>query len=191
MADHLSALAARALGVARVARPRPAARFEPQPVDELDPVSAPQRRRSTIHAAERPPAAPPPVQAGPSAESRATTRTHADPVLLVPSAEADAEQPPSTAPPPARRGGEPAPRTNGPRTPPPSPLVAAQVAGRRASQPRRETRRDEPPEVHVTIGRIEVRAVAPPAPAPTRRPLPQPVPLSLDEYLEQRRSGRR
>jgi len=191
MADYLSALAARALGVARVARPRPAARFEPQPIDELGPASAPELQRSTTLAAERPPAAPAPAQSAPMAESRAATRWHDDPASPAPSAEAEAAQPPLNAKPPARRDGESPPRTDGARMPPPSPLVAAQIAGRRASPPRHETRHEEPPAVHVTIGRIEVRAVAPPAPAPARRPRPQPVPLSLDEYLEQRRSGRR
>ena len=50
---------------------------------------------------------------------------------------------------------------------------------------------DQPPAVRVTIGRIEVRAVVPPPQAPPR-PAPRgPAPLALDEYLEQRRSGRR
>lgn len=48
-----------------------------------------------------------------------------------------------------------------------------------------------PPAIHVTIGRVEVRAVAPPAAA---RPTPQPKPVKpampLADYLEQRnRSG--
>jgi len=44
----------------------------------------------------------------------------------------------------------------------------------------------ERPVVHVTIGRIEVRAVTPPAAAPEPRPAPgwTPPVLSLDEYLK-------
>jgi hypothetical protein len=45
------------------------------------------------------------------------------------------------------------------------------------------------PVVKVTIGRVEVRAVAPPAPPPrTRRPGPK---LTLEHYLEQRAKGER
>lgn len=46
------------------------------------------------------------------------------------------------------------------------------------------------PTIQVTIGRIEVRAIQPPAPAARPRPArPQPV-LSLDRYLQQRKGGR-
>lgn len=47
------------------------------------------------------------------------------------------------------------------------------------------------PAIRVTIGRIEVRAVSPPVPAP-RSSTPRPAPaLSLQEYLEQRDGGKR
>jgi len=46
-----------------------------------------------------------------------------------------------------------------------------------------------PPIIRVTIGRVEVRAAAPPAP-PVRLPERQPT-LSLDDYLVARREGRR
>ena len=47
------------------------------------------------------------------------------------------------------------------------------------------------PIIRVTIGRIDVRAVLPSAPAPTRKaPTASPV-LSLDEYLKQRDGGQR
>lgn len=45
------------------------------------------------------------------------------------------------------------------------------------------------PAIHVTIGRIEVRATPAPAPAP-RKPATAPV-MSLDEYLKMRNGGRR
>jgi hypothetical protein len=58
------------------------------------------------------------------------------------------------------------PRSNGPAAPPPAP-------------------------VHVTIGRIEVRATTPAADRPpVRRPAPQPR-LSLEDYLSGRRGGAR
>ena len=40
------------------------------------------------------------------------------------------------------------------------------------------------PSVHVTIGRVEVRAVLPPAPEPRPVPAPSSTRLSLDEYLK-------
>jgi len=46
------------------------------------------------------------------------------------------------------------------------------------------------PTVHVTIGRIEVRAVTSPAPAPSR-PASKPAVTSLEEYLRERSGGRR
>jgi hypothetical protein len=54
--------------------------------------------------------------------------------------------------------------------------------------------RNSPPEptptVHVTIGRIEVRATHPPDP-PRRKPAPRPTVMSLDEYLQSRTNGER
>jgi hypothetical protein len=50
---------------------------------------------------------------------------------------------------------------------------------------------EERPIVRVTIGRIEVRAVTPPAPAPRQAARP-PVPkLTLDDYLKSRNEGAR
>ena len=48
------------------------------------------------------------------------------------------------------------------------------------------------PTIRVTIGRIDVRAVMPPAPpAPRSRPSRPGPTLSLEDYLQQRREGRR
>jgi hypothetical protein len=55
---------------------------------------------------------------------------------------------------------------------------------------RRPARSDEPPHVHVTIGRVDVRAVFAPA-EPTHAPAPRPRPTTLAEYLKQREGGRR
>ena len=51
------------------------------------------------------------------------------------------------------------------------------------------SKREAAPTIHVSIGRIEVRAVAPPAPQPApARPAPA---MSLDEYLRAHNGGRR
>lgn len=49
------------------------------------------------------------------------------------------------------------------------------------------------PTIHVSIGRIEVRAVTPPTPSPAPSPAPtRPAPaMSLDEYLRANNGGRR
>jgi hypothetical protein len=69
-----------------------------------------------------------------------------------------------------------------------------------APQPDLRSRRDsqsaaEPaaaPTIHVTIGRVEVRAVVQPAAAARRRPAAaSPAVMSLDEYLKQRAGGDR
>jgi hypothetical protein len=43
------------------------------------------------------------------------------------------------------------------------------------------------PVIQVTIGRVEVRAAAPPASPPPPRPAPAPPRMTLDEYLRARR----
>ena len=46
-------------------------------------------------------------------------------------------------------------------------------------------------EIHITIGRIEVRAVhPPPEPLPQQRPAPASPKISLEEYLKQRNGAR-
>jgi len=74
--------------------------------------------------------------------------------------------------------------------PKPRPLVLEAVIARPREAPHAEPKATR--TIHVTIGRIEVRAVMPPAP-PAPRPRPtQPVPLlSLEDYLKQRNEGRR
>jgi hypothetical protein len=57
------------------------------------------------------------------------------------------------------------------------------------SAPREEsTQTQPPPTIEVTIGRIEVRALTPPAPPPRRRH--EPPRLSLDDYLRAQGGGR-
>jgi hypothetical protein len=99
-------------------------------------------------------------------------------------------------------------RPPGPRAePPPAPALdrvpAAPVTGIRRERPRPaatgERPANDPTEagtVHVSIGRIEVRAAQPAAPP---RPMPEPPPpptpraptLSLDDYLRRREGGGR
>jgi hypothetical protein len=47
------------------------------------------------------------------------------------------------------------------------------------------------PTIHVTIGRIDVRAITPPAPPPQAKPGRRGPALSLDEYLKQGKGGGR
>lgn len=93
------------------------------------------------------------------------------------------------------RSNERAPIAHDPRNapePPPRRIVVDAANARHRSE--REPARIEPmppvtePVVNVTIGRVEIRAVAPP---PRTRQSPQtPKPLSLDDYLKQRGGGR-
>ena len=63
-------------------------------------------------------------------------------------------------------------------------------SGQEAQVTRQRHEPDASPALKVTIGRVEVRAVLPPAtaPAPVPRPAPQ---LTLDEYIKQRKQGLR
>jgi hypothetical protein len=49
---------------------------------------------------------------------------------------------------------------------------------------------EQPPTISVTIGRVDVRAIFAPSPAP-RASRTQPAAMSLDEYLKRRSEGRR
>ena len=72
---------------------------------------------------------------------------------------------------------------------------AAQPLTTPVAQPARARgfeRRDEPPHVTVTIGRVDVRAVFPLQAETPRTPAPRPGPTTtLAEYLKQRERGRR
>ena len=77
-------------------------------------------------------------------------------------------------------------------TPRPTPAATMPVAGQSAwsaystaRSPARAAKAEEPTEVHVHIGRIDVTAVHEPA-APRRRPAGAPAPMSLDTYLARR-----
>jgi hypothetical protein len=65
------------------------------------------------------------------------------------------------------------------------PTLAPAAAPREAAPPAAV------PSVHVTIGRVEIRAVMPPAPEPRPAPAPSGSRLSLDEYLKRVNGGSR
>jgi len=68
---------------------------------------------------------------------------------------------------------------------PPIPTFPSGVDRHR--EPAESASRPAVPDIHVTIGRLEIRA-AKPAQRPRRTPAQAPV-MSLDEYLRQRASG--
>jgi hypothetical protein len=68
----------------------------------------------------------------------------------------------------------------------PAPLAAPR--GEREGGPREAGAPPPAPQIHVTIGRLEIRAAGQPAPAPRRAREPAAV-MSLDDYLRQRASG--
>jgi hypothetical protein len=209
MADYLAGLAARALGVEMVVRPRPAARFEPQAPEEPEslPVAGAPELDLKGRAAE--PAAPtvradpiPPDKPLHAREPAGEEAGHAAAVVSPAPAESRVKQreqelvrPSSVAStthtaPRDRREREVARPERIVERPATTVRPASRLTAARRAMPAKQIR-DEPPPVRVTIGRIEVRAVVPP-PQAAPRPAPRrPAPLSLDEYLEQRRSGRR
>jgi hypothetical protein len=190
--DYLAGLAARALGIAPIVRPRPAARFESQRLEEHETASI----AASPDLPRRP--APSPLTTTPPAEAEPAERADpAGPAAPASPVERDlGSLPIGDEANLAAPDGQPSPRAAAPRgmtvAPVPRAERAVAVVGTTAKRPsaRAETPRREPPPVRVTIGRIEVRAVAQP-PVPQRPAPHQPPPLSLDEYLELRRSGRR
>jgi hypothetical protein len=67
------------------------------------------------------------------------------------------------------------------RVEPRAPAWTTRASGRRATP--------SPPTIQVTIGRVEVRAVQPPSPAPAPPPAAEPPALTLDDYLVARDKG--
>jgi hypothetical protein len=93
------------------------------------------------------------------------------------------------APPPAAPAPPWAPR--GERRQPQRLITQRRAAVARAAAPTRRVRAEPqaPPTVHVTIGRLEVRASSPPAAPRSRAVTPQAPKLGLDEYLRARSGG--
>jgi hypothetical protein len=205
MGDFLQQLAERSLGVAPAVRPRPASRFEPPPVEELEvppglEPSVPAQRvdgpvSEPVAGSETSGQSPPAQAAGGSRDSADAAATPPPARPARPPAPREAARPETNVREASSARDRPVGRQPGdvvrPEREPEQPAVRTQLR-RRAARPTSapETHVSEPPAVQVTIDRIEVRAVAPPPPRPGANPR-RPAPLSLDEYLEQRRSGRR
>ncbi|MFN7949727.1 MAG: hypothetical protein U0Z53_30520 [Blastocatellia bacterium] len=77
------------------------------------------------------------------------------------------------------------------------PSVAPLVAGRQADEVMKagtatsQTEQESAPVIRISIGRVEVRAVMPTAPAPRTAPARPRPGLSLDDYLREREGGKR
>jgi hypothetical protein len=94
--------------------------------------------------------------------------------------------PPPVAPTPGE-SRQPLPRAEPLLAPPAVRLI--EPAMRASAQAAREREPAEPSAIHVTIGRVEVRAVVPPAPQQPAPPARKPSPvIPLDDYLRQQRS---
>ena len=218
MSDYLTNLAARALGVAEVARPRPSL-FEPRRGVAEPPIPAEPARgevepevRAPDVAAEAPPRRQP---AEPAAvrEREGTSAPDGDrgpPRVAAPQrAPGRGRRRPETAPPrPAEPGAAPsaarerrapaapfepaAPRLGVPTQPArPAELqrpVAAPVLAARPPRPQVAAGDAPAPTVRVTIGRVDVRAVTPEQPPEQKRKPKRAPRMSLDEYLS--RPGR-
>jgi Meckel syndrome type 1 protein len=209
MSDYLGRLAARALGVGEVARPRRPL-FEPR-LGAVDPVAL---ERPSAKAVQRSVEDPAEVPVELEARVAQTEQETPDPVPAPESVAepARARPAPPELPPPAEAerpraepGGRPAPRSRPPAPrarPAPHPDAPAEPApatpaAARAVEPAPLLRPPPPPllrahadtqaaspAVKVTIGRVEVRAVLPePAREPRRRRPPVPKRMTLDEYL--------
>ena len=204
MADLLHRLAARTLGQAPTLTPRVPTRYEPASGPSIvdTEVTAPGRSASTVDVepavgppatgvgrqpprlgqeppvtdpaavpARRPAAVPEEVRPRPEGPHLVTPD-----LVTVVHAAAPAPAAPATAFPAGRSRVGSAPAAPLPPLPPPAP-----------ASPRRGARAT-PPDVHITIGRIEVRAEPVPAPAAAARPQPtqlppEPAVLTLSAYL--------
>jgi len=212
MSDYLTSLAARALGVADVARPRRSMFEPPQGAPELvaasEPVrtsslgDAPAERSEDAGASTAPPSAAVPEPAPqPSlrVEQPSALETPAKPLRREPLlASARRRTLPATAVPVAAAEVTAEPATSAPNEvevrEPDRAEAAPSVPRRRtdppfasrpllAARPPRGTEAVSPPTVRVTIGRVDVRAVVPEQPPePKRKRRPAPR-MSLNEYL--------
>jgi len=96
---------------------------------------------------------------------------------------------PSRAPAPAPAAAGPAAARPGLRPPGLRPHEAPALLSR-AAERRAPAERAGPPPIRGTSGRIEIRAVPPPAPAPAAARAPAEPTVPLDRYLERRRGAR-
>jgi len=214
MADFFTRLAERALGVAPVAAPDLPPMFAPvvQPLEFSTEIVAPAQSVHVARPTEKPllPNGPmenptsrrPPEAArdgmrrsdelrSPLVNVRFAQNQAEDTALSIQRAEAvsppaaqsaiDSSSTVSTVPAAAAvRARNEAASTD----PVPAPLSAALVGSPIRAEP-------VTPSIHVTIGRVEVRAVSAPAEPARPRERKAPALLSLDQYLRQRNEGRR
>jgi len=210
MSDYLTNLAARALGVAIAARPRPSlfeprrgvaeapapeperAGVEPSRTEPALPGRAPARRVEPP--AVRPPAEPRRPPARESSPVPDGKRTPREPKVPAQALIRRHTAPPAPAEPPTSEAEPMAPVPRGERAEVRSPhdrparqlrlapTEPASVLTARPPRPPVPAREAEPSTVRVTIGRVDVRAVTPEQPPPKRKPKPPPR-MTLDEYL--------
>lgn len=172
-------------------------RIDFAPRDDADRVAPPRVAQRTptaasVAAASKPPATSPSTTASPRVEWRAADTSpmpsgsvappaHGDPPASVPLQPAPVVDrlAPATHAPLKRQAGEPG-RTIAPLRPLPPPPLPARAATPNAT----------PAPVHVTIGRIEIRAAKDHAPAPVSSSSGGPAP-SLAAYLRRRSDGGR
>jgi hypothetical protein len=137
------------------------------------------------------PSATPPASARQTPPARTGTRTQLDTLI-------DRLVTPAPQPAPVETPAAPTPRDNiTPARPLPEhatlmpPRPAASVE-RMAASPHARNAAEAPdpsPEVHITIGRLEINSPSRPAPPPSPRPR-GPAPLSLGDYLARRQGGK-
>jgi hypothetical protein len=159
---------------------------QPEPAE---PVVRPTRQapsRRPLDPATVEPVIRPATGSAPS-ETRAISKSSRDsPIVRAPigDAKAKSETPPAVAP------MTPAVRPAVPTVPPIIPASSRSDRTANSRAPRGDP--SSPRAIHITIGRIEVRAVhPPPEPLPQQRPAPASPKISLDEYLKQRNGARR
>jgi hypothetical protein len=208
MSDHLTRLAARALGLAETVRPRRTLyepqRVTPEPVPSPEPEAQPPPEAPATRAEEArepPPAAvtrreePAPREVIEQVVAKEPEQVLPPPVETPEPEPAPARPQPAPSRPVQARRRETAPARPEPVAQPPAaapsklvgkpqPLLASRPPYRLLG-PEREL--PQAPTVRVTIGRVDVRAVAPER--PVERRLKQPRRMSLDEYLSRSRSG--
>lgn len=217
MDSFLSRLAGRTLGLVAVAEPIIPARLtpdtrdhaRPRPIPAGPPVSgegepAPVHRSPEMEEAQR----PSPTRSRLARMVEAEARTQDEPrstanseplpeksprnVFAPQSVDRSNEHPaPAVEKADARPASVPIETAPAPATPfMPSPPIHARMHENRARVPDADAVRDEAPQIHVSIGRIEIRAEVEAAQAPVPR-RSRPATLSLSDYLRQQSEARR
>lgn len=159
----------------------------PAPLTDLQPPASPATSPAALWASAGPPdpRLPPRLVEGRSADGMQAPPTHAEPR----DEPAGLASPPSLRPDTAlRSNGEPSllmPRVVAERAPTPAGRLSAAARGPVWPNVAAQAVADEPTEVHIHIGRIEVTAVHE-APAPRIQPKGRHAPMSLDAYLAAR-----